>query len=400
MKKIKQLRVKNFRCIKDTQIDLGDITVLFGPNGSGKTTWLDTIWFLRDCCIRGISEAAADRNHGIGMLWSRAQGDEGITITIETESLSYILKVEFAEGKIDPYPEERILLIKNKKILLERGKGSNEMRMCTDDEGTLGLFVPLQDPDKLALNQYLMQAGTYAPAQELNQLLRHIRMYDSRSTALFELRKYGSESDFRPVLWSRAQNLWSVLRGLNDKRYVDTRYNTIRRFMSEAFPDFDDLLIEQTGPQSVYGSFIEKGAPRPVMASGVSTGHLQMLIHLAALFSDIMGNEPLILMDEPENSLHPHALSVLATAIKEATGKWHRQVILATHSPVLLSQFDVESIVTVVKDKEGASILTPVCKMEGMQKLLEEYALGSLYMAEAIAPQSDFIMTEVNNASE
>lgn len=89
----------------------------------------------------------------------------------ETGTLSYFLKVDFAEGRVNPYPEERLLILENKKVVLERALGSSESRVGTDGNSPLGPAIQLQDPDKLALNQYLMQAAAYAPAQELNQLL-------------------------------------------------------------------------------------------------------------------------------------------------------------------------------------------------------------------------------------
>ena len=50
-----------------------------------------------------------------------------------------------------------------------------------------------------------------------------------------------------------------MLRNLQDKRNVDERYDTIMRHMAEAFPMFDDIVLEQTGPSSVYASLMERG---------------------------------------------------------------------------------------------------------------------------------------------
>jgi len=386
MSAIKRVSARNFRCVKEAGLDFGPITVLFGPNGAGKSTWVDIVWFIRDCCIRGFSEASADRSHGIGMLWSKAVQGDRIRLEVETESLRYALEMGFSDGRLDPLPEENLIEIPSGIVLFSRMIGSRSF--LSGD--SLKVEVGIIETDKPALNQYLAQNQDIAGARDLDHLLRHIRFYDSRSAALFELRRHGSESDFRTVLWSpRGQNLWSVLRNLNDKRLFDERYATIRGYMKRAFPDFVDIVVETTGPQSVYGSFILRDALAPVMASGVSTGHLQMLLHLTSLFSDSPGYEPMILLDEPENSLHPHAIAVLASAIREATQTGKRQVVIATHSPVLLSQFSAREIVAVEKNANGATVLRKVSDMPGMEKLLEEYAVGSLYMAEALAPQEN-----------
>ena len=64
--KLTRLTIKNFRSLANITIDLNDINVLFGSNGSGKSTFLDTIWFIRDCAINGVESASSSRSHGIG----------------------------------------------------------------------------------------------------------------------------------------------------------------------------------------------------------------------------------------------------------------------------------------------------------------------------------------------
>ncbi len=113
-----------------------------------------------------------------------------------------------------------------------------------------------------------------------------------------------------------------------------------------------------------------------------------MLIHLTVLFSEGKDRDSLILFDEPETSLHPHALHVLAKAIKLATEEWNKQVFIATHSPVLISQFDPQNILAAEIGESGQTIMKRVSEMDEIKDLLEEYATGSLYMAEEIAAQS------------
>ena len=84
---------------------------------------------------------------------------------------------------------------------------------------------------------------------------------------------------------------------------------------------------------------MEKGRRSGIFASGASDGFLQLLLLLIALFSEGT-RESVLLFDEPEMSLHPWALVVFARAVKLAAEQWNKQVFLATHSPVLISQFE------------------------------------------------------------
>lgn len=165
------------------------------------------------------------------------------------------------------------------------------------------------------------------------------------------------------------------------------RYDTIMAFMRKALPGFDDLLLEQTGATSVTGSFLEKGRRKPILASGVSDGHLELLLLLTALFGEGRERDSLILLDEPEISLHPAPLGVLAEALELAVNGWNKQVFVATHSPVLLGHFAPERIL-VAAVEQGATRLTRVSEIPGIQDLLEQYAAGSLYMAGFLAPQA------------
>jgi predicted ATPase len=380
------LQIKNFRSLADVKIQINPLNIIFGPNGAGKTTLLDTIWFVRDCAIRGVDLASSERDHGIGLLWDGADEGENISIKIVTPSGEYEISFGYSSGRIEPFAGEKLFSAHDNKLIV-RIIGSDKAQVYRTDPQELEL-ITLREPEKLALSRYVAFENSEPAASNIDNLLRVVRNYNSRSASLFKIKRFGSESDSGERLQDRCENLWSVLRNLHDKRVIDERYDTIISFMQESFPAFDNLFFEQTGRYTVYGNFLEKGRRKPIRSSGVSDGHLQMLINLTALFSEGQNRYSLILFDEPEISLHPWALAVFAKAVKLATEKWNKQVFIATHSPVLISQFEPENILTAELDKEGKTVLKRISEIEGIQDLLEEYATGSLYMAEMIAPQS------------
>ena len=244
----------------------------------------------------------------------------------------------------------------------------------------------LREPEKLSLSRYLDYDAKNNEATGLDRLLHFVRFYHSRSFFLYRLKRQGSEGSAEFRLWDRGDNAWSVLRNLHDKRSVDDRFDTIVQFMREGFPSFDELVLEQTGANSVYASILEKGRRKEIRASGISDGHLQMLLLLTALFSE-GDRDAVILFDEPEISLHPWALAVLAKAIKLAAEQWNKQVFVATHSPVLVSQFDADNVLAMEID-EGRSRPKRLSQMGEVRDLLEEYGAGALYMSEMVASQS------------
>lgn len=385
--KIERVSIRNFRSLASVDsVELGDLCLLFGPNGSGKSTFLDSIWFVRDCAIRGVAEASATRSHGIGVLFDgAAEDDQRIKIKLATADVTYELDFSLADGRIDPWAGES--LIAGDQCLIQRTVGTTRAAMYHSEIDQVVPVEKLREPEKLTLAPYMNFNPNDQKAGELDQLLHYVRFYHSRSFYMHRLKTNGSDSSYHTHLFGNGENAWSALRNIKDKSELDDRYDTIMGFMRDAFPGFDGIVLDQTGPNSVYASFLEKGRVQPIKASGVSDGHLQMLLLLTALFSEGRYRRSLLMFDEPEISLHPWAISVLANAMRTAANDWNNQVLVATHSPVLISQFKPDSILAAVVT-DGETSFRRVSEIAEVQDLLQDYATGSLYMSEMIAGQS------------
>lgn len=384
-----QLEVRNYRSLAKVIMHPSKVSVFFGPNGVGKSSLLDTIWFLRDCAIRGVEQASSSRSHGVGMMWIGAEGDSNISIALSTETSRYQVQFGFSSGRIEPFVGEKLVSLKSNRTLIDRKIGSDKAEFFHLNLQQMAM-VSLREPEKLALTRYVDFESNVPEANDMDRLLRFVHLYKAREADLFSLKQRGSETSYQTWVWERGHNLWSVLRNLKDRRGLDDRFDTIMEYMRKSFPsDFSDLFLEQTGPTSVYASFQEKGLQSPIAASGVSDGHLQMLLNLTCLFAEGKDRASILMFDEPEISLHPLPLAIFAEAAHLAANEWNKQVFIATHSPVLMSQFEPNEVFGMEKRRNRSTAMQRVSDMENVKDLLEEYALGSLYMAEAIAPQSE-----------
>jgi predicted ATPase len=385
--RLKSIRIQNYRSLADVSLDLGPINVLFGPSGAGKSSLLDAIGFVRDCTDRSVEFARAKRGLGLGLLNDGAAPSDPIRLKLATDQVEYELTLGLSSGRIDPLAGERLYSLDRGTVLLERQAGTAKANLF-DVQKNQAVSLDLREPEKLVFSHYL-DVQFVLDVHILQVILSPGRLYHSRSLKLTGLKRFGSATGIESHLMEEGENLWSILRTLESRRLLDDRYATIMKYMAEAFPTFKGLVIEPTGPNVLYASFLEKDKQKPILASGISDGHLQFLVLLTGLFFE----EPrgsLVLFDEPETSLHPWALAVLAKAIREATTSWGRQVILATHSPVLISQFDPHQLFA-VESEEGRTRISRVSEIEDIQDLLQEYAAGSLYMSEAVAPQSRLV---------
>ncbi len=380
-----RIQVKNFRSLADVSVETRALNVLIGPNGSGKSSFLDAIWFVRDCAYRGVDAASSARSHGVGVLWDGAGEADIIAVTLSTRVVEYRIQVGFSEGRFEPRVGELLRSADGSLEYIKRETGSDKARFFHANMKET-MDVPLWEPQRLSLSRYVDFESELDETFALHRLLRYVHFYHSRSFMLHRIKHQGSEASHEMWLWDRAENLWSVLRNLNGKRRLHRGYDTIIDHMRQAFPGFDDLVLEQTGPMSVYASILEKDRRKPILASGVSDGHLQLLILLAALFSEGEERDSILIFDEPELSLHAKALVVLASAFKLAASQWNKQIFIATHSPVLMSQFEPSDVLaTSVED--GQTKVRRVSELTELRGLVEHYALGSLYMAGELAPQ-------------
>ena len=121
----------------------------------------------------------------------------------------------------------------------------------------------------------------------------------------------------------------------------------------------------------------EPGLRYSVHQMGVSGGTLRMLALMSALFADPDTN--LIGIEEPENYVHPSALSALVEYLAEARDRV--QFMVTTHSPLLLDFIDRPEAVRVVKSSELGTAVVKGVSSDNVRRALEAsgFGLGAFY---------------------
>jgi Fe-S cluster assembly ATPase SufC len=101
---------------------------------------------------------------------------------------------------------------------------------------------------------------------------------------------------------------------------------------------------------------------------------------LALAFSDEPG---ILLIEEPENGLHPSRLREVVEMLRKIStgsiGNTPRQVIVTTHSPLLLNYTQPEEVRIVQRDRERGTVVTPMSDVPDVHELLDEFGTGELW---------------------
>ena len=118
-------------------------------------------------------------------------------------------------------------------------------------------------------------------------------------------------------------------------------------------------------------------------AHQMSDGSLRAIALITVLLQPEEMMPGLIMIDEPELGLHPSAVGLIGSLIKAASLR--RQVVVATQSPRLISEFEPEDVVVVEREEDtrgyGQSLFRRLSR-EDLGEWLNDYNLGTLYEME------------------
>ena len=170
-------------------------------------------------------------------------------------------------------------------------------------------------------------------------------------------------------------NLAAFLFYLKEKHEIS--YGLIRKSVQRVAPFFDDFQLgaQKLNPGKIRLEWRHVGTEDYFDVSSLSDGTLRF-IALATLFLQPESYRPsVILVDEPELGLHPFAVAMLASLVKQSATS--TQVILSTQSPLLLDHFDPTDVLVADRADGGTSLRR--LDVKKLESWLEDYSLGQLW---------------------
>lgn len=171
-----------------------------------------------------------------------------------------------------------------------------------------------------------------------------------------------------------ASNLAPFLRMLREKH--PNHYASIVSTIRMVAPFFGDFVHRTDVGERVELEWREVHDPdTPRGPRQLSDGTLRFICLATLLLQPPHLQSDAILVDEPELGLHPYALAVLGSLLRQASE--HKQIIVSTQSVELVNQFEPKDVIVTERHESGSVLRRP--DGDQLKEWLEEYSLGELW---------------------
>lgn len=340
--KIESIRLKNYRSFQDlTLVDLPELAIFVGANGTGKSTFFDVFGFLSDALKNNIRQALSKRG-GFKEVISR--GQEGL-IEIELQFRLEIVKrerlvtyhLEIGQKGGNPFIAREVLRYKRGRygspyhfLDFSKGEGTainNEEDFDKSDEELERESQKLGSPDILAIKG-LGQFERFKAANAFRNFIENWHVSDFHIAEARSSRDAGYAEHLSPT----GENLPLVAQYMYEN-HPDT-FNAMLQRMKERVPGIADVQAETTVDGRIVLRFQDGSFKDPFIARYVSDGTIKMFAYLVLLHDP--DPHPLLCIEEPENQLYPTLLIELLEEFRLYARKGG-QVFVTSHSPDLVN---------------------------------------------------------------
>ncbi|TDN70104.1 AAA family ATPase [Paraburkholderia sp. BL10I2N1] len=350
------LAIAGYRSLRELILPLARLNVVTGPNGSGKSSVYRALRLLAVTARGGVIPSLAREGGLQSTLWagperfSRAMlaGDQAVEGTRRKDPIS--LRLGFAgdefgyaidlglpipgptQFSLDPVIKRECIwggpLLRPSALLVDRHGASIRTR---DDEGewqTLPHTVASFD----SMMTEFADPRTAPEMIAVREQIRSWRFYDYFRTDADSPVRLPQIGTHTPVLGDDGADLAAALqtiREIGDPAALD-------QAIDDAFPGSRIAITNHDGRFEV--TMQQHGLLRPLKGAELSDGTLRYLLLVAALLTP--RPPALLVLNEPETSLHPDLLPALGRLIARASQ--HSQVLVVSHAARLIASLERE----------------------------------------------------------
>lgn len=345
------------------KLHLGDINILLGANGSGKSNIIGFFRMLNFMMSGALQKYIAEKGTSAALLHYGPKSTPQIEGHLSFENKNgkdyydFILTAAAAQQ----------LIITDEAIRWEKTNNDSPFATHLSSNFMESALVQSKNTTAIIIRKLLAQCKAY-------------QFHDSSSNGYL---RQASTVGAAQYLQSEGNNLASFLLFLRDN-FVDS-YKRIVTSIQMIMPSFGDFYLEPSNGY-VALNWIDNSANDYVFTSDqFSDGTIRYIALSTLLLQPEQTMPSVIIIDEPELGLHPFAIGQLAEMIKDAS--LHAQIILSTQSAMLIDEFPAE-YVTVIENSETENYTTArKLDVEQLKSWLEDYSISELWTKNVIGGQ-------------
>ena len=371
---IKRLQVKNYKSLKNLDLELGKRNLLVGPNMSGKSNLIDSLKFLTQTCISGVNAAFLERGGFSEVAW---KGEDAGPI-----SFRLIIELEAGEKEMGKSYEYEISIIGSQKglisverehLILKTAEKESTLIDLRNGQGKIErvdgkIAFNTEDPSRSAL-EFSVPGWE---GMEVKSYISSYRYYHLSPAIM----KQANAAVAQQYLMENGQNFSSWLMTLQTG--YPEEFRSIRQVARDSLSGIEEILTSPTQFATTYLTTREKHLYQPINIWHMSDGEILFLAWLSLIFAPASFGAPLFCAEELENHLHPRLLEILVEVSNQRQkelGSQAAQIILTTHSPHLVDKVNLDDLV-VFEKSDGATRGRRASSKAHLRELLEREQLG------------------------
>ena len=390
---VRRLHIRGYKSLEDIEVILPRLAILFGPNATGKSNFLDALLLMSKVATSRTLKEAFDAPHRGKPIESFTFGNDGIRGLLGKDRLSFSMEVdmelsEAVVGAVDrqveemrspsgnrplrksvsAFPRVRERLLRY-RIEIEMIPKTGFLRVADEylaplnkngqPKGSRKPFIQRHE-DKIHLRREGQAHPIYFDRwldHSILSLPHYVPHYPHLEAARRELESW-LFFYFEPREQMRATNPVKEVRHigsmgeelaafLNTMEATNARqFEAINKALHALIPSVEGVSVEISDLGEVELKLVENGISFP--ARVLSEGTLRMLGLLSLIGAG--GEAPaLIGFEEPENGVHPRRIELIAEILKNQEALGRTQYIVTTHSAVLLDLMRQDSLLVATR---------------------------------------------------